>query len=95
MRIPVWCSIIIHLCLRHILFPLILALFMLAFGFDNQAIKLSVAVADTSTGLQAFAISNTRNFYVMTCGMMILLGMFVQIATIPLWNIVVDKLVPP
>ena len=54
-----------------------------------------MAVVDTSTGLQAFAISNARNFYVMACGMMILLGMFVQIATIPLWNAIIDKLVPP
>ncbi|CAL6026145.1 Membrane_transport family protein [Hexamita inflata] len=85
-------NLIIFLVIRHIVFPVFQIMFMKQFGLNKQITKVNSAIATCNTALQAFNLADSNNFEPGVAGMMVLIGMAVDVAIIPLLGILVEKI---
>ncbi|CAL6100158.1 Auxin_efflux carrier [Hexamita inflata] len=83
-------NLIIFLIIRHLVFPVFQISFLKWFGLNKQITKVNSAIATCNTALQAFSLSDANQFEPGVAGMMVLIGMAVEVAVTPLLGMLVD-----
>ncbi|CAL5980363.1 Auxin_efflux carrier [Hexamita inflata] len=77
-------NMVVFLVIRHVIFPVIQIGFMKLFDLPEQITKVNSAFSTCNTALQAFGLADAYEFEPTVAGMMVLIGMIVEVGATPL-----------